>query len=317
MGPDGTNLEANERIKGTVGISLAVLFWGFGYVNAKFAVAEIEPFALMQFRNAFSTIIILIIVKLSGRELLSHLRKEWRRVLPLSVLGILINQLCFLWGMKYTTPSHAALMYTLMPIISAIFAVFLIGERINAVRWIGILIAFSGAVLLVTGGKLDFSNKYFLGDLIVLGAVTAFALFVVIAKPVLAQLGVLRTVGITYLLSAAIVPVFCAVPAYNQDWGNVTAIAWGSALYLVLFSTVGAYLCHQYALKRLSATIVAAFAYTQPVIAAFFSVLILGEELTPVFFISAALILTGIIIARRRVEGAPATVVPSQEAGIQ
>ena len=293
-------MESSERVKGTVMLSTAMLVWGLNFVLTKIALVGFDPFALMLLRHALSTLTFMSILFFRGINVFELTRKHWKKILPLGILGIVGNQLLFLWGMNYTTPSHSALMFTIMPIFSSIFAMFILAERITFFRWVGITMAFLGAIWLATDGKLDLSSEYLLGDLITMGAVIAFALFLVLAKTVLHEVGVIRTLGVAYILSIPFITVICLPAALEQNWLNISTESWLGALYLIFFGTVIAYLCHQYALKRLPASLVAAFAYSQPILAAIFSVIILGETLPATFFISALLIISGLIIARKK-----------------
>jgi drug/metabolite transporter (DMT)-like permease len=108
----------------------------------------------------------------------------------------------------------------------------------------------------------------------------------------------MHTIGIAYLLSIVFVPPFTLGPALAQDWSHISPLGWATAWYLVIFGTVLAYFTHQYALKRLPAVLIAAASYSQPVLAALFSMLLLGEQLPPTFFISAALIFTGLVLTQ-------------------
>lgn len=293
-------IEKQERIKGTSMLAAAMLIWGLNFVITKIALVDIAPFPLMLFRHTLSTFSFIGILVVRGINVFDLTRKHWKKILPLGILGIVFNQLFFLWGMNHTSPSHSALMFTIMPIFSSIFALFILKEKITFFRWVGIALAFSGAVWLATDGKLNLDSSYLYGDLITIGAVVAFALFLVLAKPVLEEVGVIRTLGVAYLLSSPFILVVCLMPALEQDWSSISTESWLSALYLVVFGTVIAYLCHQYALKRLPAALVAAFAYSQPILAAIFSVIILGETLPASFYLAAALIIGGLMIARKK-----------------
>ena len=90
------------------------------------------------------------------------------------------------------------------------------------------------------------------------------------------------------------------VPAIAQPWHRVSPLAFASVAYIVLGGTLAAYLCYQFALKKLPASFVAMSAYATPPLVAVFSVLLLGENLSLVFFGSAVLIFAGLLIARAR-----------------
>lgn len=291
----------SERGKGTLAISFAALLWGYTYIATKIALQEFDTFALMLFRNLSAGTLILIILKIRGIKLFAEIRQHWKALLPLSILGIVIKQMFFMWGLSNTSPSHSALMYTLGPVFTALLAWRLLDERMNFLRWAGIILAFSGAVILATDGNFDLKGEYLLGDGITMVSVISSALFAVLAKPVIERIGVLRTLGISYLFSMPIMPLFCFESFAKQDWVAISAEGWLAAIYLVIAGTVVSYFCHQYALKRLPASVVSSFAYSQPVLASVLSFLILNENFSPFFFISSLMIFPGLILARKKV----------------
>lgn len=103
-----------DRVKGTISISFAALLWGFTYVATKIALQEFDTFALMLFRHLSAGVLILTILKFKRIKILQVAREHWKELLPLSILGIIIKQIFFLWGLSNTSPSHSALMYTLV-----------------------------------------------------------------------------------------------------------------------------------------------------------------------------------------------------------
>jgi drug/metabolite transporter (DMT)-like permease len=287
------------RTLGLWAISLAIVIWGFNFVATKVTLRQTDAFALVFLRHAATTAIFFMIWVAKGNNPFADLQKHWRRVLPIALLGIVGNQLFFMWGISLTTPSHSALMYTLLPISTAFFARLFIKERVSFLRWFGISIAFCGAVLLATERGFDFEQNLLQGDLITLVAVLCFSLFMVFGKPVLMELGALRVLVVGYMVSAPIMLGITLPSFVHQDWSSLSLIAWAGAAFLIIFATVVAYILHQFALKHLSAALLSAFAYGQPVTAAVFSVSLLGEELGKQFFLAACLICVGLFITER------------------
>lgn len=279
----------------TIAILLATSFWGMSYVITKFALAEIEPFALLMIRVSFSTII-LVIISLVTKASLIPLLPRWKKIATLAVSGVLLSQMGFIVGLKYTTPSHGALIYTLAPIFIAILSFFFRKERLTLLKIIGIAIAFSGAVALVTEKGIDFSNTSFLGDLIMFGAVLGWSHYSVFSKDVVKEFGTRRTMTLTFIFSIPLILPLTIVPALNQPWSEVSPTAWGGAIYLIVFATVGSIYLFTFSLRKLSATTASVFIYLQPVIAAVMSVVILKEVLTLNFYVAAGMILSGLLL---------------------
>ena len=282
----------------TLAVAAANALWGFNYIATKTALAQIDSFALLLLRFLFVTPLLYLVVRRRGGSLKALLH-NWREAL-LPALGMVASQLFYLIGLNYTSPSHSALMYTLLPVFTAILALVLINDRISAIQTLGIAIAFVGAFILAAEDGLTFESRYLLGDLITLLAVVGWALFTVLSKPLTARIGSINTLMLMFAVGVVLVVPLTIVSAVGQDWAAVSPLAWGGAAYLILCGTLSAYLLYQYSLKRLSAAIVAAFAYSQPVLAALFSVLLGIEVLSIKFYIAAALIIAGLAIAHRK-----------------
>ncbi len=284
---------------GTAAVAGACLIWAFNFIPTKIAVREIDPLALLLVRTVLSAPIFIIVLR-AGGERLRGLLPHWRRGLILAILALTGDQLLFLFGLKYTTAAHGALMYSLIPIFVAILAFPLIGERIGLSRIAGIAIAFVGAVILISEGGLTFDSRYLAGDLMMLSAALCWSLYIVLSKPLVERIGAVRTITLVFVIGLPLVLPFTIFPALAQPWHRVTPVGYASVAYIVLGASVVAYLFYQFALKKLPASAVAPAAYATPVLVAIFSVLLLGETLSPAFFVAAALVLTGLIIARKR-----------------
>ena len=295
MTEENHNNETVGTALATVAITLATSFWGMSYVFTKFALAEIEPMALLMIRVCLSTIILVaisLITKVDLRPLLPH----WKKIIGLAISGVLFSQLGFILGLKFTTPSHGALIYTLAPIFIAILSFFFHKERLTPLKVVGIIIAFSGAVALATEKGIDLNNANFLGDLIMLGAVLGWSYYSVFSKGVVKEFGTRRTMTLTFIFSIPLIVPITLVPALNQPWGDVSLTAWSAAMYLIVFATVGSIYLFTFSLRKLSSTTASVFIYLQPVIASVMSVVILKEVLSVNFYISAAMILSGLLL---------------------
>ena len=77
-------------------------------------------------------------------------RRDWPRVALLGFLVVPMNQGFFLFGMVHSTPSHAALLYALTPLVVFLLARGMLRERTPWSALAGIAIAFAGVVLILT-----------------------------------------------------------------------------------------------------------------------------------------------------------------------
>ena len=289
-----------ERMEGLSAISSAALIWGFSYVSTKYAIGEIDPFALILLRVVTSAAFFVLVVRITRLRPLS-LRRHWREFLPLAVFGIAGSQILWVYGLRYTTPSHSALMFALMPIFTAVLAAVILHERLSPANIAGVLLAFVGVALLAMEGGFSLDSAYLYGDLVTLAAFFCFALYTVLSKPLVERHGTHRVLATTFVLSLPVVIPFTIMPSLSQRWSSdaISPLGWTAIIYLIVFATIGTSHLYQYALKRLPSSRVAIFANLQILFAAFFSVLLGFEQLSGTFYLSAVLILLGLFLSRR------------------
>jgi drug/metabolite transporter (DMT)-like permease len=228
-----------------------------------------------------------------------------RRDLPgLAALGLLAvagNQLLFLGGLALSTPGHAALLYALTPVF-----VFVIGwargtERARVLKIAGIVLAFAGTLVVLAGrGALAAEgSRALLGDLMLLGAVVAWSVYAVGGKAYAGRYGGVGVGSYTLVLGTAIyapVGLWFVTPdhfARLSPWG------WAGLVYLVLVTSVLAWLIYYWALARAEASRVAIWSNLQPVLTAILAWAIYGEALTAPFVAGGAMVLAGVVLTER------------------
>lgn len=292
-------LHKDYTLQATLSITLATSIWGFSHVSTKFALAVVHPLVLQLIRSVFSVAIFAFALRVVSGVKLLPLFRHWKVGLLLGTTGVFGTQILWLSGLSMTTAGHVALVYTLLPIFTALLAAPILKERISKAKWLGILIALAGAVLLAVEDGISFDSRYLLGDLTVLLAVLCWSFYTVFAKPTASRIGVQQTLTLAFMMSIPISVVVSFSATAEQSWVSVSAVAWVAILYLVFASTAGANMLFVFALKHLPSTQVAAFVYVQPIIAAIASVLLLGDVLTLTFLVAGALIFLGMLIFLR------------------
>ena len=292
--PQPQNTGKNNQLPGLLAVSGSTFIWGFGYVVAKYSLLHLSPYALLFWRTFFSAVIAISVFYISGKRIRDYL-PFWKEFVLLAAGGVAFNQLLWLVGLTYTTPSHSVLIYTLLPFFTGLFATMFLNERMDFRKWVGIVVAFIGAIILLTEKGVDFRNKYFLGDIITLGALIFWALYTAFSKRTVEKLGTTATMGMTFLFGLIMVSPLGFVWGFNKDVSTIDPVGWSSILYVIFISTMVALYLYTFSLKHLPSSTVASFIYLQPVVAAVASVLLLGEKLSLMFFVAAFLIFAGLL----------------------
>lgn len=281
-----------------VTIAIAVpLLWGLGFTLAKVGLVSFPPMFLMGFRYALAAIVLIWFVKIP-REVLG--RVFWLAVISGTVpYGLVFS------GLKDIYASTAILVVQLQIPFLAILGVVILKEKLRLRQILGMVLAFSGVVV-ITGEPRVQDNLIPVLLVISGGLVWAFGQVMV------------RKIGryVTGMQLLAWVAGFSAPQLFLSSFifeeGQFEALAaagwqeWGVILYVGLIMTAFSYSLWYWLLSQCEITKVAPFMLLNPLSTVFFSILILGEDLTLAILAGGAIVLAGIAIMtieRRRSEG--------------
>jgi drug/metabolite transporter (DMT)-like permease len=270
------------------------------YLAAKRALAELSPFELALARFSLAGIVYAVLLARGRRRVA---RRDLLALTALGFVAIPLNQGFFLFGLSLSTPGHAALLYAMTPVFVFVLALLRREERSSPWKSAGIAFAFVGAAV-VLGGRGQLSGgaapaSALLGDLLILLAVIAWAVYVVWGKPYAERYGVVTTTGITIVTGSALYLPVGIWLSRRSSFEALSPVGWGSVAYLVVLTSVVSYLLYYWALAREDASRVAIWSNTQPVLTAVLAWAIYGDRLTPSFVAGGALVILGVWMTQR------------------
>lgn len=266
------------------------------YLLGKPATVHFPVLALGLFRFTVAALGFLLLVWVRGHALREPFRQDRTSFLLGGFLGVFMNQVVFLWGLRWTLPSHAALLYALTPT-----AVLLLGwmrglERPSFRKICGILLAFSGVVVLFQGRPgAALPAGWIKGDLLVLLAMLSWAGYTVISRPLVLKYGSETATALTIFVGFAMfLPVGClGLIGFHPT--QMPGDAWLGAIYLGIVGSVVMYLLWFHALGLREPSRVAIAANGQPILTALAGWMFYGQAVTPQFGLGAAMVIAGVI----------------------
>jgi drug/metabolite transporter (DMT)-like permease len=172
-------------------------------------------------------------------------------------------------------------------------------ERFTIGKSAGMLIAMAG-VLALELSKTDSGISTPLGDLLAFLGVVAFSIYTVAGKKFATQYGSVPMNLLSYSIGAVTLLPLSFVERSSFQAANVSATAWLSLAYMVIFSSVGTYLIYYYALAHMPASRLTTFTYAEPVLATILGYFFLGEPITWTLGAGGGLVLIGVWIAETR-----------------
>ena len=228
-------------------------------------------------------------------------RRAWPslRDLPLcAALGLAMAayQVCYFRAVTLVGVAAAALLAICSaPLLIAVLAARLLGERLSPLVRLSLGMAVAGTALLVVGPRgLDQVTGHFgLGALLALGAGVSYAVYAVAAKGLLARVTPLAVAAITFALAA----VFLA-PALLAEEAPARALAagWPLFLYLGVGPTAVAYALFTAGLTRVPATAAGIVSLLEPLTATTLGLVVFGERLGAVGTAGALLLLLALAL---------------------
>lgn len=274
--------------------TVAFLF-SANYILAKMGMREFAPLSFAWLRVAGAALILSFVVR--DAEPLSA--ADERRVSGYAILGVVINATLFLVGLSLTSVQVAAVLITTIPVFTLAAAILIGGETASAKRIGGIALAGAGALLVVGGESLSGTRASFLGALMIVLNCLSYAVYLVLSKPHMARLSARRVVARMFLVGAALMLPISAYSLLHEPWTRIPPHAWLTLGAVILGPTVAAYLLQAWALRHAESSVVAAYTYVQPVLAAILGAIFLGERVRPIVAVAAMMIFAGVWLAGR------------------
>jgi drug/metabolite transporter (DMT)-like permease len=308
--PTTTTTRTPDKPSARVHVALTVvqlLFVGNAVVG-RIALRSVTPATLLAVRAPSAAIIFLllrvVLSRSAGWERVS--RGDLLKLAACALLGVTLNQLLFFEGLARSTATNAVVIGATIPVLTAGIAIAVGTERATLRRVLGLCCALAGALGVVLFGRPHGQLGFGTGELLLLGNSTAYALYLVVSRPLFHRYRTDTAItwifafGALMLLPLGIRPLLHELPVAPLS-------AYASLAYIVLGPTVAAYFLNGFALRRAPSSLVAVYIYMQPVVGAVVAARWLDEKLTVATALGALCIGGGIalVATERRATPSP------------
>ena len=280
------------RIYGALISAMAI--WGLSFLAIKDAIGTIPVFSLLFTRFLLATILLGILGL--TRKALRLPRRDLLTLAGLSILSPVGYFLFETYGVLYTQPSHVSVIIATIPIAVYLIAFARKQERLTWRRSVGILVAYSGILIIIGWGTQEGGASPF-GDLLVLGAVLCAASRTTLIKDALRRVTPLQLTFYQFFFSLFVFGPLALTEGIG--WmSQVTPLTLAEVLFLGVFCSAVAFLFMHYALVHLSATQVAVSANLVPIVTLAAEIGILGAAITLPKALGITLTLAGILLTQ-------------------
>lgn len=252
------------------------------------------PIAIAAYRMIFASLILFPIFLFDGG--IEHLRIAGRRVvLTLLAVGVVLAVHFASWisSLSFTSVASSVIFVHVDPVLVAAVSHFILGERISPRRVFGILLAFSGAIVIAVGdlsiGKL---NLY--GDILSLIGALMLGIYILSGRRIRQSLDLVSYVTPIYITSAVVLSVgglLTGTPMAPYPLKEYLLF-----LALAVVPMIFGHTIYNWALRYVEAPVVSISLLGEPIGASLLASLVLGEIPTPITLIGGLITLLGIYV---------------------
>jgi drug/metabolite transporter (DMT)-like permease len=286
-----------DRLRLPVVLIVGIAAVSSASILIKFARAEqIPPLVIAAARLTLASVVLLPLAWTQARGEIRTLAR--RDFLWAFVSGIFLALHFAFWisSLDYTSVMSSVVFVATNPLFVALASVLLLRESLARATWIGILIAVVGGFI-IGGADLGASESTLSGDLLALGGAVAGAAYVLIGRRLRATLSLIAYIGIVYGVAAVVLLLMAVVS--GASFAGYSARGYGFLILLALVPQLIGHSSFNYALKYLSAALVAVILLAEPVGATILAVPFVHEVPSPLKLAGGALVLAGIFVATR------------------
>lgn len=280
-------------------VTLMLAIWTLNFIIGKITLRHLPALTLVSFRLVLASIVMSVIYAVTPNRTPLD-RGDGRLFIILGIVGVVLNQGGFTYGLNFTTAGHSAIIIAIAPVVVLILARIFGLETISRRKAIGIALCFAGAWVLATeNGLASFNTSTVKGDLITLQSMFAYSIFVVLAKKVAPKYDTVTMNFYNFLVAGIVLLPVAIHQGAVLNWRQVGWTAWLGLLYMSVGASVTAYLIYYWALRHMEASRLAATTYIEPLLVPALGITLLGEPLTTHLLAGGALILAGVYITER------------------
>ena len=290
-----------DKLLGHLSVAGAYTIFGLNIVFCKdIANSEvISPVVLFTFRALGASALFWLLSFLVPRERIE--RGDFPKIALASFVGLFVPQMTFLMAITMATTIDTAIIGTLGPVFTMLFAFMFLKEPITGMKAGGVALSFIGVIFLIfnsvhSGGVASTTPA---GLALLLLNSLSFSLYLGMFRPLISKYSVVTFMKWTFLFSLLLSLPFAAKGLLSTDYSAIPAgIRWEIG-YLVFFATFVAYFLIPYGQKHIRPTLVSLYTYLQPIIAAIISIWVGMDVLTWRKVLATALVVGGVILVSR------------------
>lgn len=292
-------------------LAMVIIVWGLNVVMVKYLTGYMHPFMVASIRMTLAGLAFLpFIWRKYGYYRLTG--KQWVAVFIIAFTSVAINQLFFAYGTLWTSATNSGLILGLNPLATALLAAAFLSEKLTWRLLIGIVMGFSGVLLVVTsksgGGDLELSGW---GDFLMVISMLGYVVGGLVIKKVSKEIPMLIITAYTTIMGAILLNAASLIAEGPSIYGQIHLS--GMALAVLFISAWGSTslgtIVWNNGIKLLGAGKTAIFLNGIPFASMLGAAIFLGEHIRWIHIAAFVLTTAGIMLGiRQKVKSQPAII---------
>lgn len=284
--------------KAYLALLVVCIVWGVSWVGTKEAVRFMPPLQMVGIRQIIAGLAYILYFIWRGDAFPKG--KDWYPILLLSALNFMISNGLATVGVKYTTAGISAILGALFPLWLIIILTLRGKNSIPRLAWIGIILGFGGVCIVFYEHIAElFDSTFQIGIVLGLLAALAWAFGTIYTKEFAIDFNPYHSIGWQMVISGVVLNIIVNITGDVIPLREVRLYTWGAIAFLVIISSIIAFIAYLYALQKLPTSLVSIYAYINPIVAVITGSFFIQERITLVMLSGAVITLTGVYLVNR------------------
>lgn len=276
---------------------LAVLFWAANTVVNIMTVGVIFPAEVGFYRWLFAALLLTPFLLRPTLAAWPVVKQHLAKIFVLGLLGMAVYQSLAYFAAPKTSATNMGIVLALMPVMSLVLAIAMLGQRLTYGAVAGSVVSFLGVLLVVTAGDPGSLVRQGIntGDGMMLAATLAYAIYGALLKKWRIPLPAVQLLYLQILVAVAVLfPLFLASPRAGLNSDSLPLV-----LFACGFASIVAPLAWMTGIRLLGASRTAMFFNLMPILTAIMAALVLHEKLASYHLLGGGLTLFGVLLSER------------------
>ena len=275
---------------------ISILLWSTTATVTKLLLGSLNSMQILLISSFFAFIFLLIVNVIKGnlKELRNFKLKDYLQIFCIGLLGTFLYNLFLYLGINKMQASQAFIINYLWPIMTVVFACFILKEKMTIRKMVAIVLSFIGVIIVTSNGSLSIESSSLIGALFCILAAISYGLFSVLNK--MKKFNKFLSMMLFYLSSFIVSLLYILI---TKEWYIPQSNQLMGLLWIGILTSAISFTSWALALEKGNTAKISNLAYITPFLSLIWTGLVLKETITIYAIIGLIVIVLGIFIQIR------------------